>query len=123
VDDKSVAELTGYQATAAELHRIADAIEPLQLNRERPYVILHFIPSAGDAPDEQKIADVDAVASAILGCAGQDEKIGSSWYHLVRATRSGVNIEVQNSLSGRPDERDVELERLRARVAELEAGQ
>jgi hypothetical protein len=117
----NVPELTGYQATAAELRRIADAIEPLVLNHEVPYVTLSFLPSQHDAPDAQKIVEVDTVASAVLGCAGRTEKSGNSWYHIVRADRAGVHITVQERLSGPFDEHEVELERLRARVAELEA--
>lgn len=113
-------EPTGYQATAAELRRIADAIEDLELTREVPYVTISFLPGAHDATDEQKIADVDRVASAILGCAGQHVKHGrNSWYHLVQAERAGVQISVQESITAPPDERDAELARLRTEVAEL----
>lgn len=98
VDDQTVPELTGYQATAAELRRIADAIEHLELSRGVPYVNVHFMPSAYDASTEQRIADVDAVASAVLGCAGEHQEFLGGAYHLVRATRAGVNIAVQEKL-------------------------
>jgi hypothetical protein len=98
VDDQTVPELTGYQATAAELRRIADAIEYLELNGEVPYVNVSFMPSAYDASPEQRVAEVDAVASAVLGCAGQRHEFHGGAYHLVRATRAGVNITVQEKL-------------------------
>jgi hypothetical protein len=102
--DPSVTELTGYQATAAELRRIADAIEHLELNREVPYVNVSFLPSACGATAEQRIADVDAVASSVLDCAGQrEEHKDGAVYHVVRATRAGVNITVQEQIR-EPDE-------------------
>jgi hypothetical protein len=108
MNDPSVAELTGYQATAAELRRIADAIEHLELNQEVPYVNVSFLPSAYGASVEQRIADVDEVAFAVLGVVGQCEthKDGSQ-YHVVRATRAGVNITVQEQIA-EPDEPEAE---------------
>jgi hypothetical protein len=103
--DQTVPELTGYQATAAELRRIADAIEHLELGREVPYVNVSFMPSVYQAPPEQRIADVDAVAYALFGRDGQREthKDGSQ-YHLIRVTRAGVNITVQEQISAPDDE-------------------
>jgi hypothetical protein len=95
---ETVPELTGYQATAAELRRIADAIEHLDLAREVPYVNVSFLPSAYGVSPEERIADVDAVASAVLGCAGQREEHHGAAYHVARATRAGVNITVQEQL-------------------------
>jgi hypothetical protein len=98
VDDQTVPELTGYQRVAAELRRIADAIEHLHLNQDVPYVNVSFMPGPYDATPEQRIADVDAVASAVLGCAGHREEFLGGAYYLVRATRAGVNISVQEKL-------------------------
>jgi hypothetical protein len=95
---ETVPELTGYQATAAELRRIADAIEHLELNREVPWVTLSFLPSAAEAPPEQKIADVDTVASAVLGCTGQREVHNGGVWHGVRATPNGVYININERL-------------------------
>jgi hypothetical protein len=117
----TVPELTGYQATAAELRRIADAIEKLPSPREQPYVTLSILPSRSGSPDEQKVADVDAVAWAVLDCASAPEQIGDDWFQLSRGNRAGVYFAVQAQLAKKPDPRDVELARLRARVAELEA--
>lgn len=105
MDDKTVPELTGYAGAAAELRRIADAIEHLQLSREVPYINVHFLPSAWNASPEQRIVDVDAVASAVLGCAGQrEEHKDGSVFHLVRETRAGVNIAVQERIAEADDE-------------------
>ena len=103
--NQSLTELTGYQAAAAELRRIADAIEHLTLDRDVPYINVSFLPSAWNATPEQRIADVDAVAFAVLGRVGQCEthKDGSQ-YHLVRETRAGVNIAVQERISPPDDE-------------------
>lgn len=123
MDQTIAAELSGYQATAAELHRIADAIRDLPHHGDGPpYVTISFLPSALDATDEQKTADVDAVASAVLGCAGKPTKSGpNTWYHLVQASRAGVQISIQEPISSPPDERDAELALLRAKVASLES--
>jgi len=106
VDDQTVPELTGYRAVAAELRRVADAVEHLKLSREVPYVNVSFLPSAYKAPVEQRIADVDVVASAVLGRAGRREehKDGAA-YHLARETRFGVNITVQEQIR-EPDSED-----------------
>jgi hypothetical protein len=96
----TVPELTGYQAVAAELRRIADAVEHLTLDREVPFVTLGFMPAAHGASPEQCIADVDVVASAVLGHGGHREVFeGGSEFYLADATRAGVRITVQGRLS------------------------
>lgn len=117
--DQTVPELTGFQAAAAELHRIADAIGDLPCSRKKPYLSLAILPTAGDSSTDQKIADVDAVAMAVLGKPAETvENSPGNWFRLVREERGGIYIAVQGAI---PSPHVNELEQLRARVAELEA--
>lgn len=109
--DQTVPELTGYQATAAELRRIADAIEHLELDRKVPFVTLGIQPSASGASPGRRIADVDAVALAVLGCAGQrDEHDDGAVYHVARVTRAGMHIAIHAQIS-KPTADEPEAER------------
>jgi hypothetical protein len=117
VTDQTVPEPTGFAATAAELHRIAD----LPCSRKKPYLTLGILPTESDSSPEQKIAEVDAVAMAVLGKPAETvENSPGNWYRLVRGECSGIYVSVQASI---PSPHVNELERLRARVAELEAEQ
>jgi hypothetical protein len=96
--DQTVAELTGYRATAAELRRIADAVEHLELNREVPYVTVSFLPSASDATPDERIADVNTVAQAVLGCDGKRDEHSSGVWQTARGERAGVYVNVTERL-------------------------
>ncbi|GEM_PF-4246509 len=117
----TVPEPSGFRAVAAELYRIADSIRDLPSSREKQYVTIAFLPSPADATSDQKIADVDMLATAILDMPGKTiENSLGQWMHVARSGQSpaGVWITVQESV---PSPHEMELERLRARVAELES--
>ena len=108
-------ELGGYQVSASELRRIADALDTLPHIAEPPWISFSIL------PDPHTAETVDAVALAVIGKPGETEKNGSDWYHLVRRTVSNIHLTVQTRVPAPPDERDAELAKLRAKVAELEA--
>jgi len=98
-------EPSGYQLTAAELRRVADALDTLPPGDKPPYVSLSILP-------ERTAEAVDAVAMAVLGKPGKAEKIGSDWFHLVRhhSLKTSVQVTVQTSIPRPPDKRDAEIE-------------
>jgi hypothetical protein len=100
----------GYHATAAELRRIADAIESLPYE---PFVTFYISP-APNGSDAEKVAAVDAVAMAILGEPGMPQRMSSgTWHHKAGRTAAGINLSIHAAITGPPDEKD-------ARIAELE---
>lgn len=106
-------ELTGYAVTAAELRRIADALDTLPTAVGLERVQLSILP-------EKTVAAVDAVAMAVFGKPGKGERNGRDWYHVRRTDPNGydpVGVSIFAIVPGPPDERDVELERLRAELA------
>lgn len=99
-----------YAGPVAELRRIADALEPLTLpaGEGRPWLeVLLLLDTA---------AGVDAASAAVVGVVATTKQDGGMWRH--RATGKpffGVgNLTVQATVPGPADERDAELERLRA---------
>lgn len=116
MDDKTVPELTGYQATAAELRRIADALDTMPPRDVSPYLSLSILPSV------KTVEEVDALGMAILGKPGETSKNGDGWRHKVDSHAYSRNsyVGIHATVPGPPDERDAELEKLRARVAELQ---
>jgi len=103
-----------YQPIAAELRRVADAIEAMPAT-QRPYVCLTILP-------DRTVEAVDAMALAVLGGRGDTERMGDIWRRIARGhLDSGVDVSIHAEVPGPPDERDAELERLRAEVAELSA--
>lgn len=115
----NVPELTGYQATAADLRRIADALDALPPRDKSPYLSVSIMPLVKTAEE------VDAIGMAVLGKPGVTSKDSDGWRHKATGgTWSGYSyVAIHALVPGPPDERDVELEQLRARLAELEAGQ
>jgi hypothetical protein len=113
----TVPELTGYQATAADLRRIADALDALPPRDESPYLSLSILPAIKTAEE------VDAIGVAMLGKPGETRRSSDGWLHQVQGVPlSGRGyVTAHASVPGPPDERDVELEKLRARLAELES--
>jgi hypothetical protein len=108
---------TGYRATAAELRRIADALDTLPERETLPFVTLSILPEqAKGSPDETRRV-VDEVSMALLGKAATDDGIGGGmWHRLARGDRDGVHLTVQAQVPGPPDERDAEIERLKAEL-------
>jgi hypothetical protein len=116
VDDQTVPELTGYQATAADLRRIADGLDTLPPRVDSPYLSVSILPAI------KTVEEVDAIGNAIFGKTGETSRGSDGWRHQVQRTLHGGRgyVAVHALVSGPPDERDVELAQLRARVAELE---
>lgn len=108
-------------AIADELERIAAdlrKIEHVELPEPRRFQ-LDIQP--GGTTDDEVIAGVDALGAALLGVKGKHDKAdGAPWY-VAEGARGQVTVSAYRSLSRPPDERDVQIEQLRARVAELEA--
>jgi hypothetical protein len=106
---------TGYARTAAELRRIADALDTLPPVSMPPYVQVSILP-------ERTTSAVDAVAQAVLGRPGRTERISGDWYHVARGTNffaANVHVTVQARVPAPPDDRDAEIERLRAELVGL----
>jgi hypothetical protein len=113
----NVPELTGYQAAAADLRRIADALDSLPPRDESPYLSVSILPT------NKTVEEVDMIGNAIFGKTGETSRGSDGWRHQVQGTLYGGRgyVAVYALVSGPPDERDVELAQLRARVAELES--
>lgn len=110
-------EPNGYAVTAAELRRIADALDTLTTPVKPVSVQLAILP-------EKTEAAVDAVAVAVLGKPGKGERNGRDWYHVRRTDPNGyapVSVSVLAVVPGPPDERDAELAELRAENERLRA--
>lgn len=110
-------EPEGYAVTAAELRRIADALDTLPPVDRPPYVQLSILP-------EKTVSTVNAVALAVVGKRGEVERIGSEWYLIARnrsTPKTNVHLSVQATVPGPPDERDAKIERLKADLAEARA--
>lgn len=112
---KSAPEPIGYQAVAAELRRIAAGLDTLPPTERKPFTQVHVLPV------EKTAEAVDAIGLAVLGVPGVTEESGQGFRRRVKNGFEGVVrftsfVEVPNPANGR----DVELEKLRAKVAELE---
>jgi hypothetical protein len=97
-------EPAGYAATAAELRRLADALDALTPPTRPGYVRLSIVPRDSDT------AAVDAVAMALLGKRGETERIGTDWYHVAKGDVRHVHVSIQAKVPGPPDERDPEID-------------
>lgn len=105
---------------AADLRRIADAfdlIEAVELEA-KPYVEVSMQPGGSD---DLVIARTDAIARALFGTTGAVQQMSDGVWHYKAAGRYGViGVDVYDRISDPGQrERDAELERLRAEVAEL----
>lgn len=112
-------------AIADDLRRIADAlaaVEHLELPEPR-YVHLHIQP--GGKTDDEVIAAVNALGQAVNGKPGKPVRMSGGSYHFVAEVPGGpVSFNAYREISRdrawrmdpdyQPDERDRELERLRA---------
>jgi hypothetical protein len=106
------AKLTGYQAAAAELRHIADALDALPPTDAKPFLSLSIVP-------EKTPEAIDAVALAVLGKKGTTVHEGGTTYrHRTEGdVLAPVYVNIGATVPGPPDERDAELERLRAEIA------
>lgn len=111
-----------YAAYAAELHRIADDLNALAgRGLAAAYVSIDIHPHRAEGTDEQITAEVDAVATALLGRPGETYRLsGGSYHHGARNDCEPVRVAVYNSVSD-PDtrQRNAELAALRAELAAL----
>jgi hypothetical protein len=110
-------------AIAADLRRLADALDPiadLKL-QDDPYVTLGIQPGGDDA---EIAARVDAIGKALFGKRGEAKRMGgNSWHYAVEGRIGLIRFDVYDGISDpETPAREAELEKLRARVAELEAG-
>lgn len=111
-----ITELTGYAATAAELRHIADALDTLPSSDEPLSGQLYMFPS--------KSADaVDAILFAINRARGETRLASDGWVRSGWIALNSLTIHVRVKVPAPPDERDVELERLRAENAALRAAE
>lgn len=129
--NETVPELTPWQEIAAELRCIADDAEKLADQPAPPHFELNIQPWSADnyegvTPKNRAatIAAVDAVAVALLAKPAGTHKLNDgSFFRKVNGRRGRVRFSIYQSIAD-PDllDKDEEIERLRARVAELEAG-
>jgi hypothetical protein len=130
VDDKSVTP-DPWAAMAAELRRMADDFEKL-IGQVAPGLVSLDIQPKGDVSHPpvakqraETIEAVDAVAHALFGEPGETKAMSNGTFHHKRYGRRGrITVDVYQALAdpGAVDP-DEEIARLRARLAELEAGQ
>lgn len=108
-----------YSEIAAELRLIADDLDGLGPGHPEPgYVTLDIQPCRAEDDDETRCY-VDDVAVALIGKVAESKRLsGGSWHHTIRGRRGPVDISVYQQVRP-PDERDAELERLRAELAAL----
>jgi hypothetical protein len=111
-----------YSELAETLHGIADDVAGLAGTGLEPLVHagLTFLPQH-TLTDEEKVAAIDAVATALLGKPGALQKLNAGGYHHhVDGWRGAVEISVFSAVSGPEDRaKDEEIARLRAEVARL----
>lgn len=117
-------EPKGYAVTAAELRRIADAIE--RLPGAPSHVAVDFQTAPAKGTNEEIAAGVDAVAMAVIGRPGEDRDLsgGGSQRHVGDWTNQvgGQTLRVAvYQMYVRPDPKDAEIERLRSELAKLHA--
>ncbi len=115
--------VTDFYAELAEtLRGIADDLAGLAGSdiHAPSYVGLTFQPRH-DAPDEAKVATIDAIGRVLLGKPGQLSRMsGGVYHHDASGHRGPVTIGVYGGVAG-PEERskDEEIARLRAEVERL----
>lgn len=105
---------------AEELHRIADDLAALAADHPAPsFICLEFQPGKICAPEAA--AEVDAIATALLGRPAQTEQVVSGIYHhRVAGLRGPIQLSIYQRVAS-PE--DSELERLRAENARLRAAE
>lgn len=107
-------EPKGYAVTAAELRRIADALDTLPSGDEPLSGQLYMFAHEGGADA------VDAILFAIDGTRGETKLTADQWAHSGWISTPCLSIYVKAKVPGPPDERDAEIERLRADLADAQ---
>lgn len=104
----------GYAVAAAELRRIADALDTLPPVDKPPYMQLSILPS-------NTVEAVDAIALAVLGKRGEGEPAQEGkWRHKAEGNMPFIGyISIHAIVPGPPDPREAELAQLRAEVERL----
>lgn len=104
-------EPKGYAVTAAELRRIADALDALPPGDKPLSGQVYMFPDGGaDA--------VDALVFAINGERGETKLASDGWVRTASIHTEGLTVCVRANVPPPPDERDAEIERLRSELAE-----
>jgi hypothetical protein len=123
-------KLNPWRALAAELRSIANVFETLVDQPAPRRVALNIQPYNADEyrgvtakNRPATIAAVDAVAVALLGRPAETERMGDGYYHhTLSGTCGPLDVAVYQVVADpRVVDPEEEIERLRARVAELEA--
>lgn len=110
-------EPRSYAEVAAELHRIANVLADLPGCPS--YVSLGIQPGPRNGDNDSVTASVDAVARAVLGKPGKTERMsGGTWQRAADSWLGVMAVRIYDKVSGPPDERDAEIERLRSELAE-----
>lgn len=110
-----------YAGIAAELHRIADDLAKLIDEPDPACFTIYLQPSRAETDAEVR-ACVDAVTTVLYGAPGEHKAMSCGDYHYARyGYRGAIDLNIFQSVSGPPDERDMEIARLRAENAELRA--
>jgi len=110
-------------AIADELRGVADLLDSIgHVELPEPRLAgLDFQP--GGETDAEIIAAIDAIGMALLGKKGERSTTSGRPWYAVKGMRGPVTVSAYRGLSQPPDERDVELARLRAEVEQLRAKQ
>jgi hypothetical protein len=106
-----------YAEIAAQLRHMADDLDGLAgVGLPAPYFSIDIHPH-GES-DEQIVATVDAVATALLGTPGETYPVSGGFHHGHRGRRGPIWIGVYERVSDPAErERAAELARLRTEVA------
>lgn len=113
-----------YSDLAGELHSIADDLATLT-NRDLPELVVTLtLQPRGRRTDNETIAFLDTLGTALLGNPGVTAELlsGDAWHHRVRGGRGPVSITAFEAVTS-PEQRAQERERaeLEAEVARLRA--
>lgn len=118
-----------YAAAVAELHNVADALDAVAPDGLAELTVELKISTKlyarTPAMDAAKIATVDAIALAVLGRVAKTEApySGQEWmYHKAEERRGPVLVNVSEMIADpKVHERESEVERLRAELADVRA--
>jgi hypothetical protein len=125
VDDKSVTEQVAEHRTcaaiAADLRLLADALDTVpDVEITSNYVTFGIQPGGSD---DEVMGRTDAISQALFGTPGKPQHMhGDTWHYNAEGCIGLVAVDIYDSIADPAQrERDAEWEKLRARVAELEA--
>jgi hypothetical protein len=108
------------QTLAEALREIADKLAPLDL-AVKPWVRLDLQPS--DKAEADQVATCDAIAVALFGKPGEARNMSNgTWHHNAAGHVGPVAVSTYTAITAPADrEREAELERLKAELAERQA--